>query len=167
MKRTILTGVIAGSLMALAVGMVQSAPAPGTSLSVRALKARLMASPQFLGSSITTMRRGARVKVIQSKGSWIQVSYRGRTGWVHKNRITKKVIKLSSGGTGSGTSRGEAELAGRGFNPKTEASFKSKNPNFDYSHVDKMQSLEVDPASVGRFVQAGGVTGPTKKGGAK
>lgn len=167
MKKTILTGVIAGSLMALAVGFVQSAPAPGTSLSVRALKARLMASPQFLGASVTTMRRGARVKVVGSKGSWIKVSYRGRTGWVHKNRVTKKVIKLSSGGTGSGTSRGEAELAGRGFSPKTEASFKSKNPNFDYSHVDNMQNLEVDPVSVNRFVQAGGVTGPTKKGGAK
>ncbi len=172
MKRTILTGVIAGSLMALAlslgsVGSVDSAPSPGTSLSVRALKARLMASPQFLGSSVTTLRRGARVKVIQAKGSWIKVSYRGRTGWVHKNRVTKKVIKLSSGGTGSGTSRGEAELAGRGFSPKTEASFKSKNPNFDYSHVDKMQALDVDPASVARFVQAGQVTGPEKKGGAK
>jgi hypothetical protein len=160
-----LTGLIAGSLMALTVGLVQSAPSPGTTLSVRALKARLMASPQFLGSSVTTMRRGARVKVIQNKGSWIKVSYRGRTGWVHKNRITQKLIKLSSGGTGSGTSRGEAELAGRGFSPKTEASFKAKNPNFDYSHVDNMQSLEVDPASVGRFVQAGKVHGP--KGGAK
>ena len=169
MKKTLLTGAVAGGLMALALtlGSVQSAPAAGTSLSVRALKARLMASPQFLGASVTTMRRGARVKVIQSKGSWIEVNYRGRTGWVHQNRITQKVIKLSSGGTGSGTSRGEAELAGRGFSPKTEASFKSKNPNFDYSHVDNMQSLEVDPASVGLFVQEGGVTGPTTKGGAK
>lgn len=167
MKRTILTGVIVGSLMALAVGLVQSAVAPGTTLSVRSLKARLMASPQFLGSTVITMRRGARVKVIETKGSWIKVSYRGRTGWVHKNRITKKVIKLSSGDTGSGTSRGEAELAGRGFSPKTEASFKSNNPSFDYSHVDNMQSLEVDPASVGRFVQAGKVHGPKKKGGAK
>jgi len=163
-KRTLLTGVIVGSLMAM--GLVQSAPAPGTSLSVRALKARLMASPQFLGASVMTLRRGARVKVIQSKGSWINVNYRGRTGWLHKNRVTQKVIKLSSGGTGSGTSRGEAELAGRGFSPKTEATFRSKNPNFDYSHVDKMQSLEVDPVSVGRFVQTGQVHGP-KKGGAK
>ncbi len=157
-------GIIAGGL--LAFGVVESAPAPGTTLSVRALKARIMASPQFLGSTVVNVRRGARVKVIQSKGSWIKVSYRGRTGWVHKNRVTKKVIRLSSGGTGSGTSRGEAELAGRGFSPKTEASFKSKNPNFDYSHVDNMQNLEVDPASVGRFVQSGGVHGP-KKGGAK
>jgi hypothetical protein len=168
-KKTILTGVVAGSLVALAfmVGLVESAPSPGTTMSVRALKARLMASPQFLGSSVTTLRRGARVKVLQVKGSWYKVNYRGRTGWVHKNRVTKKVIKLSSGDTGSGTSRGEAELAGRGFSPKTEATFKSKNPNFDYSHVDKMQALDVDPDSVARFVQTGAVNGPKKKGGAK
>jgi uncharacterized protein YraI len=164
-----MAGAIAGGLMALALtmGLVESAPSAGTTLSVRALKARIMASPQFLGSSVTTVRRGARVKVIQAKGSWIQVSYRGRTGWIHKNRVTKKIIKLSSGGTGSGTSRGEAELAGRGFSPKTEATFRSKNPNYDYSHVDKMQALDVEPDSVARFVRTGAVNGPKKKGGAK
>jgi len=167
-KRTVMVGIIAGSLMALTLGLVkssESSPSPGTTLSVRALKARLMATPEFLGSSIVTMRRGARVKVIQTKGSWIQVSYRGQTGWVHKNRITEKVIKLSSGGTGSGTSRGEAELAGRGFSPKTEAEFRSKNPNYDYSKVDQIQALDIDPASVSRFIQEGQVTGPKKKGG--
>ncbi len=165
MKRTILAGVVAGALMAF--GLVQSAPSPGTTLSVRALRARLMASPQFLGASVVTVRRGARVKVIGTKGSWIRVSYRGRTGWVHRNRLTKKTIRLSSGGTGGGTSRGEAELAGRGFSPKTEASFKAKNPNFDYSQVDMIQRLEVDPASVSRFVQEGQVAGPKKKGGGR
>lgn len=165
MRKTILAGIIAGSLLAL--GWVVAAPSVGSALQVRALKARLMRSPQFLGASVLTMKRGARVKVLQIKGAWYKVSYRGRTGWVHKNRVTQKTIRLSSGDTGTGTSRGEAELAGRGFSPKTESSFKTKNPKYDYTHVDKMQTLEVDPASVGRFVHAGGVTGPTKKGGAK
>jgi hypothetical protein len=81
---------------------------------VVAIRARLMASPRFLGACVVELRRGADVTVLARKGSWVKVSYRQRVGWVHKNRIFPRVIRLSSGGTGSGTSRGEAELSGRG-----------------------------------------------------
>ena len=81
---------------------------------VIALKVHLMNSPRFLGVCLLTLRRGADVKVLARKGSWVKVSYRARVGWLHKNRIFPRVIRLSSGGTGSGTSRGEAELSGRG-----------------------------------------------------
>ncbi|MFH2008380.1 MAG: SH3 domain-containing protein [bacterium] len=166
MKKTILAGVCAGTLVALSMGLVQSAPSSGTTLSVRSLKARLMASPEFLGSSVATLQRGARVKMISAKGSWYQVSHGATRGWVHKNRVTENLIKLSAGGTEGGTTRGEAELAGRGFSPTTEKAFKDKNPNLDYSHVDKIQGFDVEPDSVARFHQEGQVTGP-QKGGAK
>jgi hypothetical protein len=93
------------------------------------------------------------------------VSYQGQQGWVHENRVTDKVIKLSSGETGSGTTRGEAELAGRGFSPRTEAAYKTKNPKLDYSHLDRMQEQDVDPASVQKFLDEGEVKVP--KGGGK
>ena len=160
MKRMIWAGLVFGALVALSVGLVQSAPAAGSALSVRALKARIMAGPEFLGTTVATVKRGARVQVISAKGSWYQVSYQGRRGWIHKNRVTEKIIKLSSGDTGSGITRGEAELAGRGFSPQTEAGFRQKNPNLDYSHVDKIQEADVDPASVQTFRDEGKVSGP-------
>lgn len=111
-------------------GIVMLQPSPGTAagtqrsrtnssiigkvVRMHALKAHLMRTPEFLGAIIIKILRGARVKVLGWKGSWYLVRYRGRTGWIHKNRIRKKTIRLSSGGTGSGTSRGEAELSGRG-----------------------------------------------------
>lgn len=86
----------------------------GRVLNVRALKARLMRTPEFLGASVLTMHRGAPVKILGWKGSWYRVRYRGREGWVHRNRIITRRIHIRSGGTGTGTSRGEAELSARG-----------------------------------------------------
>lgn len=116
-----------------------------------------MAKPQFLGPSVASLRRGHRVKMVRAQGSWYLVSYQGRQGWVHRNRVTKKVIKLKSGDTGTGTSRGEAELAGRGFSPKTESTFREKHPNLDFSQVDKIQGYDVDPDSTGVFYTQGGL----------
>lgn len=81
---------------------------------VNTLTASLMASPQFLGVCLVRLRRGAEVTVLAQKGSWTKVCYRQRVGWIHRNRLFPKVIRLSSGDTGTGTSRGEAELSGRG-----------------------------------------------------
>lgn len=165
MRRTLLTGLAAGALMALSVGVVQSAPPAGATLSVRALRARLMARPQFIGSSVAKLHRGARLKMVRAKGAWYRVTYRGRDGWIHKNRVTKKVIKLRSGDTGTGTTSGEAELAGRGFSPKTEKRFKEKNPKLDFTHVDTIQEYDVAPSSTASFYQQGGLAKGARQGG--
>jgi len=163
-KRTILAGLFAGALLALSMGLVQSAPAQGTQLSVRSLSARMMAKPQFLGASVASLRRGEKVKMVRAEGSWYLVSSEGREGWIHANRVSEKIIQMRAGDTGSGTSRGEAELAGRGFSPKTEATFKEKNPNLDFTHLDKIQGADVEPDSVEQFFNAGGLD---QKGGGR
>ena len=81
---------------------------------VCALSARIMRSPGFLGASVLRVRRGAPVAPLERKGSWVKVRYRGRVGWIHRNFIFPRAIRISSGGTGTGTSRGEMELSGRG-----------------------------------------------------
>jgi len=166
-RRILLPGIVAGALLALSAGVVQSSPPAGTTLSIRSLNAKLMAKPQFLGPSVASLRRGHRVTMVKAQGSWYLVSFRGRQGWVHRNRVTKKVIKLKSGDTGTGTSRGEAELAGRGFSPKTEETFKEKNPNLDFNAIDKIQSYDVDPNSTEQFYVNGGLDTKYSKGGEK
>jgi hypothetical protein len=83
-------------------------------IKVRALSARIMRSPEFLGASVLRVRRGAPVAPLEFKGAWVKVRYRGRVGWIDKNYIFPRAIRISSGGTGTGTSRGEMELSGRG-----------------------------------------------------
>jgi hypothetical protein len=164
-KKLLVAGLCAAGLVALVFGPTHSAPKPGSTLSVRALQARLMSQPQFLGTSVATLRRGAQVNLVKTNGSWYLVSYQGQQGWLHENRVTDKTIKLSSGETGSGTTRGEAELAGRGFSPKTETDYKASNPKLDYTHLDKMQEQDVELDSVAKFVEEGEVKVP--KGGGK
>lgn len=91
-----------------------NSPKAGEIRPVVSLMARLMHKPQFLGASVISVRRGALVKVIKVAGSWCYVFYRGRNGWIHRNRIMRAIIRLRSGDTGTGISRGENETAARG-----------------------------------------------------
>ena len=82
---------------------------------VIALHARVMEKPQFFGPSLTTLRRGALITVLDLKVSWFVVRTKdGKQGWMHKNRLLPRFIRLRSGDTGSGSARGELELGGRG-----------------------------------------------------
>jgi hypothetical protein len=142
-RKTLLVTAYAAVFVAASVGVVRSAPKAGQTLSVRALRARIMRSPRFFGPSVARLRRGARVKVLRVKGAWYQVRYGAKRGWIHKNRVSKKKIELTSGRTGGGSTRGEAELAGRGFNPQVEQRFRSQHSALDYSHVDRERAGEL------------------------
>lgn len=157
MRRVLTVALCTAVFLGAAVGMVRSAPQKGRSLSVRSLKARLMRSPRFFGPAVTELKRGVKVTFIQKKGSWYLVQAGGKRGWVHKNRVSKKSLKLKSGSTGGGTNRGEAELAGRGFNPTVERRFQNQNAKLDFTHVDKIQKAEVESESVANFMAEGGI----------
>jgi hypothetical protein len=152
-----LIAVYTAVFLGASMGVVQSAPSSGQTVSVRALKARLMRQPRFFGPTVARLRRGAKVQIVRVKGSWYQVRYGSKRGWVHKNRVSTKVIKLTSARTGGGSSRGEAELAGRGFNPEVEQRFRSQHSALDYSHIDKIESGQVRSSTVGEFMSAGGL----------
>jgi hypothetical protein len=80
---------------------------------VVSLQARVMTMPQFLGTSVATLRRGAQVNVTSRQGSWAQVVTRqGEKGWLHENHIrVAGETRLRSGDTGSGTIRGRETTA--------------------------------------------------------
>jgi hypothetical protein len=140
-----------------AAGVVRSAPKAGDTLAVRALKAPLMRSPRFFGPTVARLKRGARLQVVAVRGVWYRVKTGGKTGWIHKNRVTHKAIKLSNVRTSGGTARGEAELAGRGFNPQVEQRFRSQHSALDYKHVDRIEQGTVPPANVAKFMRIGGL----------
>ena len=166
MRKLMIAGIYAAVMVVMSLGLVRSAPPkPGGTLTVRALRARLMPAPRFFGPSLATLRRGAQVRLTKVKGSWYMVSYGRKQGWMHKNRITAQVLKRGYGSTGGGTTRGEAELAGRGFNPKVEDEFRKKNRKLDFRHVDRIQKAKFSQEYVGNFMIAGGLRPP--KGGAR
>jgi hypothetical protein len=84
-------------------------------LELLALQAGVMEQPQFLGRRVALLRRGTPVTVLDKKESWMLVlTPDGKTGWMHSSRLIPKVYALRPGETGSGSTRGEAEIGGRG-----------------------------------------------------
>ena len=53
------------------------------------------------------------------------------------------------------TSSDEVALAGKGFTPEVESSYRSKHPEMNFAEVDKIESFKVDPASLQTFIKEG------------
>ena len=55
------------------------------------------------------------------------------------------------------TSSDEAALAGKGFTPEVESSYKQKHPEMKFAEVDKVESYKVDAATLQTFIKEGGL----------
>lgn len=145
----------------LATGLALAAPKAGSVVTVRVLTAKVMKSPKFIGPAAGDVSRGEQLKFEEAKGDWYRVSGTV-SGWIHKTNLTERQVTLSSkpGAEGAGAaSRDEVELAGRGFTPQVEGEYRQKNPNLDFSHVDKIEKTSIDPGELEAFVAEGGLGG--------
>ena len=151
-----LLGVIALSASVL------GAPERGSTVTVQVMNARLMKTPSFLGASTATLVRGDFLTFQEAQKDWYKVTTKaGKEGWINKVSVVEKKLALSSkpgGGTG-GVSEDEVALAGRGFSPEVEKEYRKRNPNLDFSHVDNIEKLSVDPEQLSRFAAGGKVGG--------
>ena len=151
-----LLGVIAVSASVLA------APERGSTVTVQVMNARLMKTPSFLGASTATLVRGDFLTFQEAQKDWYKVTTKaGKEGWINKVSVVEKKLALSSkpgGGTG-GVSEDEVALAGRGFSPEVEKEYRKRNPNLDFSHVDNIEKLSVDPEQLSKFAANGKVGG--------
>jgi hypothetical protein len=149
MKRVLL-------LLLLGTGVALAAPKVGSSVTIRVMSAKVMKSPKFIGPTSGSVSRGDQLTVKEVKGDWYRVegSY---SGWIHKSNVTEGKVALSStpGGSGGNVNRDEVELAGRGFTPQVEQQYKDKNPNLDFSHVDAIEKVTIDPSELEAFVTEG------------
>jgi len=131
-------------------------------LSVQVKEGQLRATPSFLGSVMAALAYGDQVELIEDKGAWKQVAVRKLKGWMHMSALTTKKIVLQAGAANVQTSATSSELAlaGKGFNAKVEAEFRSKNKDIDYTWVDRMEAFAVKPDQVQAFLKQGQVNPP-------
>jgi uncharacterized protein YgiM (DUF1202 family) len=116
--------------------------------------------PSFLGKVTGTVAYGEKVELIEDKGAWKNVSIRKIRGWMHETALTTKPIVLQAGKSDvkTGATSSELALAGKGFNPKVEAEFKSKNTHLDYAAIDRMEkTYTLKPVQVQAFLKQGQV----------
>jgi SH3-like domain-containing protein len=131
-------------------------------LSVQVKQGQLRATPFFLGKVKALLAYGDRVELIEDRGAWKMVAIRKIKGWMHVSALSAKRIVLQAGKTDAktGTTSSELAVAGKGFNAKVEAEFKSRNKNIDYGRVDKMEALAIKPAQMQAFLKQGQVQAP-------
>jgi len=103
-----------------------------------------------------------QLAILSRAGDWRKVSFRGVTGCIHKSAVTEGSVKLSSGlgGKGRGASSDEVSLAGKGFNPQVEASYKNSHPGLNYAGVDAIEHYGVSDETLQAFMMKGGLTAP-------
>jgi hypothetical protein len=131
-------------------------------LTVQVKQGQLRSTPSFLGSITATCAYGSKVKLIEDKGAWKKVTIRKNTGWMHESALTTKTIILEAGKSDvkTGATKGELALAGKGFNSKVEAEFKSKNNAVNYTWVDRMETYTVKSSQMQAFLKQGQVVVP-------
>jgi len=155
MKRTIF--IILICLFTLAAALADQADV----MSVQVREGALRQAPTFLGKIIAKLAYGRRVNIIEEKSGWVRIATvepePELAGWMHTSALTTKKIELKAGDKDveTGASGDELALAGKGFDEATEKEYRKKNPDVDFTWVDKMESFTVSQNQIQDFITEG------------
>jgi hypothetical protein len=102
---------------------------------------------------------GEVLNVAPQAEDWRLEEYQGNTGWLDGQALAQSgVLSLPGLLTGTPvkqTSSDEVALAGKGFTPEVESSYRSKHPEANFALVDQVESFKVDPAKLQAFIKEG------------
>jgi len=153
-------------LLFLLLAGLLAAAGPGTAetLKVERPNMQLYQGPNFASSTLMAVPAGAEVAVLSRSGDWVQVTYQGKTGFMHKTAFPQAPAPaagmpgLLTGGPVRETKSDEVALAGKGFTPEVESGYRQKNPSLNYAQVDQIESFRMDSAQLAAFLKEGGLT---------
>lgn len=157
LRRWLITAALVTATTGVAIAGIKA----GSNVTIRVMSAKVMKTPKFIGGTAGAVSRGDQLVVKEVKGDWYRVEG-AATGWIHKSNVVEGKVALSSqpgGGGSGGASRDEVELAGRGFTPQIEESYRQSNPSLDFSHVDAIEKTAIDPSELEAFVAEGRLGG--------
>ncbi len=150
--------------LALGVVLVLLFPAAGWS-EVRTVgrdNQFLYPDPDFASPPIVAVPAGTEVNVENQVGDWYKVEFQGKSGWLNRHAFLTlppssnfNLKGLLFGTPVKQTSSDEVALAGKGFTPGVEASYRAQHPEMNYSLVDRIESHRVNPATLQAFIKEG------------
>ena len=156
MKRSKLIRVV---ILFVALTAVVSYAAKSKMMSVQVKRSEVRGRPSFLANIVARLSYGDRVEMLESKGAWIRVGLISaeKNGWMHSAALTKKNIILRPGtaDVSLAASSDEIALAGKGFNKQVEGAYRARNPDIDFTWIDRMERMAVTPGQVQTFLEAG------------
>jgi hypothetical protein len=148
------------------LGLVLLFLIPGTGwgevLKVAQPNQSLYPDPDFASTPVATLPEGAAVNVETQAGDWYKVQYQDTVGWINRQAFGKPQAStgfslpgLLTGKPVKETSSDEVALAGKGFTPEVENTYRSQHPEMNFAQVDKIESLTVSPAKLQAFIKEG------------
>jgi hypothetical protein len=131
---------------------------------VRSEDASLKSAGDADASEVATLPRGTELTVVSRQGSWVQVQTGGKTGWVHKLKVSpdkpesggSALSGLSGGTRGTYAQEAESGRAARGLSPMAEkyAQAKALSPE-SIASVKRMEQYTVTKKEVQSFLKEG------------
>lgn len=120
------------------------------------VQTRLCSKPDFLSSTVASLKRGDRLIILKEGEGWVQVKTpRNLTGYIHKTAFTKSNVKLTGLIPGQqGASRNEIALAAKGFNRGNEKVLRSRQ-GFNFRDLDWIFNWTVSIRVLKNFVKQG------------
>lgn len=127
---------------------------------VQVKEAKVRKTPSFLGGIIAKVKYATPVQVVSEKSSWIEIATSKGKGWVHKSELSGEKIKMQTGDTSAatGADSDELALAGKGFSKEVEGSFKTGNPDMNYTAVNRMEKFDPGIQEIANFAREGGLS---------
>jgi uncharacterized protein YgiM (DUF1202 family) len=123
-------------------------------------KSLLRSTPSLLAAPKGELKYGAKVTVIEKKGSWLSVKHNNLAGWIHSSSLGR-AEKLNRDFKQSGNTKGiyqdEVAAAGKGFSPEYEAAYKKDNPELRFDAVDEFEKFSVSENELKKFMTEGGL----------
>ncbi len=115
---------------------------------------------RFFAPVVTRIPFGATIEDQGRQGDWLRVTYKGKKGWLHIGAVQEQKFQFARTDKAREASQEEVALAGKGFTPEVERSFRDKNPSLQYKTVDRIQSYKIDDKTLQAFIQAGALKEP-------
>jgi hypothetical protein len=148
--------------VALAIALSASAVGPqdGTILTVTKKATRMRTAKRLYASPVADLKEGDKLELLLREAPWCQVSFQGKSGWVHETDVSEKSdVRLSGQGVRENYSAAETAAAKKGFNAEIEKSYEDQNPNLKpaFDKVDLVQARAVAEAELVSFLRAGGL----------
>jgi hypothetical protein len=142
--------------------LLASAPSFGETARVVTRENAIRESCRFFAPIKVKVKYNDVLKVLSKEGDWFRVRFRKVEGCIHKSAVEEKTFSLSglTGTKAPSASSDEVALAGKGFNPQVEKSYKQNHPNLDFGKVDMIEKYAVPEDSLRDFAKAGGLNLP-------
>ena len=153
----------AGGLVAVAVLSVAAVAWAVDYLFVVQRETSIRTGRSSIAKVVMKVRETNKLTKLGEEGSWYQVEYEGKQGWIPKTAVSDDEDTVFSGeALAQGVQVSNSGEAGRGFNPEVEKKYRADRPRLNevYPILDGIEKRVFPDDEIRRFLAEGRLGAP-------